>query len=51
MYKYLILKRVHSFLYGNEKSVFYNYILYLMPLHTYNTRQNKYELAKYQVVS
>ena len=44
LYKYFILKFIHSFLYGNHQSIFYNYFLDLMPLHTYNTRHRNINL-------
>ena len=41
LYNFFILKFIHSFLYGNQDTIFQNHFIQLMPTHSYNTRENK----------
>ena len=43
IYKYFLLKFLHSVIYGNRSYIFNNYFLELVPTHGHNTRSFKFK--------
>ena len=45
LYNFFTLKFMHSFLYGNQDTIFQSHFIQMIPSHSYNTRERKMNLA------